>query len=87
MQRSSMQRHFFRSEIWFILSGSVAVMYKDAESTGDRCPVLTWRSGKRTNRMVNIPTGKWHQFFGLYPSKVLEIQYGSDVRESDIERL
>lgn len=86
MCRSSMQRHFHRSEFWFILSGSVQVLYRDSAVTGKFSPVLTWKKGKRTRKSVLIPQGLWHQFFGIYPAKILEIQYGSDVRESDIER-
>ena len=76
----SFQRHFHRSEIWLILHGSLGV-------DTDRYWVLSWRGrGKRVRRAIHIPTQMWHKFFAHQKSRILEIQYGDDVKENDIER-
>lgn len=36
---------------------------------------------------VLIKRGEWHQFMAWTDCLILEIQFGSDVREDDIERV
>lgn len=73
----SMQRHNFRYEWWLILDG---------------WGMMVWEIGSmdvNTFEHFLIKKRKWHRFFAPYNRevKILEIQFGSDVRESDIERL
>lgn len=76
----SMQRHFKRSEHWYILMG--------------KCDVVTEYNGsiikvtKNINEEYIVGVNVWHQGQNNYdePCHILEVQYGSDCIESDIER-
>jgi hypothetical protein len=83
----SKQRHKHRYEIWLLTSG-VGVVYGDDRVTwcqkriiGDWCSFM--------KRLLFIGKNKAHQFGACsgYEARVLEIQFGTDVREDDIERL
>lgn len=72
----SMQRHFKRSELWFVAEGTAllktaddAVIYNKFET-------------------IHIPVTSWHQLVNptTEPLKIIEIQYGEDCIEEDIER-
>ena len=79
-QRLSMQRHFLRSEHWYILKG--------------KCDIATDVKGsimnitKNANETYQIGTGVWHQGQNNYtePCHILEVQYGDKCIEEDIER-
>jgi len=75
-QHLSMQRHEYRNEYWIVSEG---------EATVD------WNSGKTrltTHKSDTIVQGEWHQLINdtEYPLKLVEIQYGEDCTETDIER-
>ena len=79
----SFQRHFKRNEIWLVSEGSCTVSYSDD-------PIEKEKKQLQLNKFDHylVPIGHWHQITN--PSKVkthiIEIQYGEDCIESDIER-
>lgn len=76
-QRLSLQRHRFRSEHWFILSGE-ALVTKDGEE-------ISLSAGQS----IDIPVQAAHRIknTGTEDLIFLEIQTGSYFGEEDIERL
>lgn len=79
----SMQRHEKRAELWFVAEGEATVYTLDTKST-DRDILAT---PTRHQRMV-IELNEWHQLCNEtdQPLKLIEIQYGEDCVEEDIER-
>lgn len=70
----SMQRHFYRAELWTILKGKGLMV-------GNPSKELSWLEG------AHVPKNTWHQFIAnIKPVYIFEIQYGKKVTESDIER-
>ena len=82
-ERLSMQRHENRSEHWFITKG-VATVYTLNASTDQE---LLGEYKMFDN--LQIPAGEWHQLCNEehVPLKIIEIQYGTECTEDDIERL
>lgn len=82
-QGMSFQRHFHRNEIWFISEGKCKVKYskKDPENYSEIHLV--------ENDVFTIKKEEWHQIINDSENlcKIIEIQYGAKVEESDIERL
>lgn len=76
----SMQRHFKRSEHWYVLKGKCDIV---TEFRGSIIKVI-----KNTNEEYVIEQSVWHQGQNNYtePCHILEVQYGSECVESDIER-
>jgi len=76
----SMQRHFKRSEHWYVLKGKCDIV---TEFRGSIIKVI-----KNTNEEYVIEQSVWHQGQNNYtePCHILEVQYGSECIESDIER-
>lgn len=68
-----MQRHSFRTELWYVLSG-IGAYYPGG-------------SGKEMFDGFIIRKNEWHQFVAHTDCLILEIQFGSDVNENDIERV
>ena len=66
------QRHFKRSEHWFILEGELSI-------NGDLY---------HKNDFINIPVENWHKPANISNSEciICEIQYGEECIEKDIER-
>jgi cytidyltransferase-like protein len=81
-EQISLQRHFKRNEFWFVTSGNCDVI--STMSNGYMLPVVVL--GKHGNH--HVLQGEWHQIKNPYsdPCKIVEIQYGSDCVEEDIER-
>lgn len=81
-QQLSMQRHFERAEYWHVTSGQ-AVVHCQTESGHKLSPVVL-----KTHDNYKICVNDWHQLSNPYdePVKIVEIQYGADCREEDIER-
>lgn len=79
-QKLSMQRHFNRSEHWYVLKGKCDIV---TEFRGSIIKVI-----KNTNEEYVIEQSVWHQGQNNYlePCHILEVQYGSECVESDIER-
>ena len=73
----SMQRHWLRSEYWIVQSGTAVVNGIDTET-------------KRLNKynQHHVPMLTWHQLTNPFstPLKIVEIQYGEQCAEHDIER-
>jgi cytidyltransferase-like protein len=72
----SMQRHRDRAEYWHISEGRCVVESADTESNLEQ----------HDNYL--IPTNEWHRLYNPFdtPCKVVEIQYGPNCVEEDIER-
>jgi len=79
----SMQRHSFRAEHWFVAEGT-ATVYTLNES-GEKELLGTYNKFEH----VHIDNTQWHQLVNEDPYeylKVVEIQYGDNCVEEDIER-
>jgi len=80
----SFQRHFKRNEIWLVSEGSCTVVYSND---------IDYKNVKelQLNRFDHylVPVGHWHQISNHSKMKthIIEIQYGEDCIESDIQRL
>ena len=79
----SFQRHFKRNEIWFISKGSCEVNF--SESNPDNPSLIKLNS----EEVFHAKIGNWHQIINPYedPCHIIEIQYGEETNEEDIERL
>lgn len=79
----SFQKHFFRSEIWFVSKGSCIVKYSEGEP--DEAKEITLLK----DETLHIKKEAWHQIINPYDEKchIIEIQYGEKTIEEDIERL
>ena len=81
-QRLSMQRHQDRAEHWHVSEGTATVYSinrkSDQESLGDFGP----------HKHIHINRNEWHQLCNEtdHPLKIVEIQYGDNCIEDDIER-
>lgn len=75
-QSLSMQRHKNRAEYWVVTEGE--------------CKIETDFSAMfvRKHETVHIPVERWHQLSNPFkdPCRIVEIQYGFECVESDIER-
>lgn len=78
----SMQRHFKRHEFWHVTEGECYI--ETQLSSGYVLPIkkLTQFS------QVQIPQGDWHRLSNPFstPCRIVEIQYGEECDEEDIER-
>ena len=81
-QQISLQRHFKRNEFWFIAQGACDVV--STMSNGYVLPVVLLKE----HLHHHVPRGEWHQIRNPYevPCKIIEIQYGTECVEDDIER-
>ncbi len=79
----SFQRHFHRSEIWFLSKGKCIVNY--SESAADDAKEIELN----IEDTLHIKKEAWHQIINPYdePCHIIEIQYGNKTEEDDIERL
>ena len=79
----SMQRHQERSEHWFIAEGT-ATVYTINKSTTD----IDIHGTYNKHQSLHIPQGMWHQLANESNTelKLVEIQYGTNCIEKDIER-
>ena len=87
-QRLSMQRHQQRAEHWFVCQGTASVytvVYADNNDSTDIQLLNTYEQ----HQHVHIPRTQWHQLCNEHdtPLKLIEIQYGSQCIEEDIERV
>jgi cytidyltransferase-like protein len=81
-QSLSLQRHRYRNEFWHVVDGSCNV--SGSTDLGYNTPPRTLRSHER----IDIPAGQWHKLSNPFtgPCRIIEIQYGNQCEESDIER-
>ncbi len=79
----SFQKHFMRNEIWLVSQGSCLVNYSNKNPENRESIKLN------THDHYLVPVQKWHQITNPYNQvcKIIEIQYGEECVESDIERL
>jgi mannose-6-phosphate isomerase-like protein (cupin superfamily) len=77
-----MQRHSLRSEYWIVSEGQARVASELAG--GYTVPTVTLEQ----HDSHDVCQGEWHQLFNPYdaPVKIVEIQYGEQCVEEDIER-
>ena len=78
----SFQRHFERSEYWLVSEGTATVITQATDGS----PVVSVQKHRHEN--IHIPLGSWHQLKNNTdePLKIIEIQYGENCIEEDIER-
>lgn len=78
----SMQRHQHRAEYWIVSEGSCVV--NSRMPGGYTLPPANLTEHSE----FKIPNGEWHQLCNPFdvPCRVVEIQYGSECVEEDIER-
>lgn len=81
-KRLSLQKHKSRNEFWHIVEGRCDVQLSLA--SGYNLPARTLGVHER----IDIMAGEWHQLSNPYntPCKIVEIQYGGECEEEDIER-
>ena len=79
----SFQKHFKRHEIWLVSEGSCVVNYSKGDPQ-DRQSVTLNKFDKYI-----VPLGEWHQITNPFNKtcRIIEIQYGEEVVEEDIERI
>lgn len=79
----SMQRHEKRAEFWFVAEGEATVYTVDPHST-DR----DLMASPARHQSTWIKTNEWHQLCNETDDllKIIEIQYGDNCIEDDIER-
>lgn len=79
----SYQKHFLRDELWFVSHGNPTVKH----SSGDPENYTTHHLSPGDTFFVRA--GEWHQIINeeVEPVKIIEVQYGSECEEEDIERL
>lgn len=79
----SFQKHYFRSEIWFVSKGKCLVNYSEND------PENTEEINLEKDSFLHINKGAWHQIINPFeePCHIIEIQYGEKTIEEDIERL
>jgi len=82
-QRLSMQRHEQRAEFWFVAQGEATVYTVDPHSTD-----YDLMASPARHQHTWIQLGQWHQLCNETDQllKLIEIQYGENCVEEDIER-
>ncbi len=78
----SMQRHDHRLELWFVAEGTATVYTVNSSSDEELDGVYT------KFQSIHIATNQWHRLANETdkPLKIIEIQYGTECSEEDIER-
>ena len=78
----SFQKHFKRSEIWLVSKGSCVVNYSEDSPNN--------KKNVQLNKFdyYLVPVGDWHQITNPFDETchLIEIQYGEECIEDDIER-
>ena len=79
----SLQRHFKRDEIWFVSEGECNVKFK---AVGDH---EFEEYHLKLHDVFKVSKKDWHQVFNPFEKecRIIEIQYGDETSEKDIERL
>ena len=82
-KRLSMQKHEERSEHWFVTEGTAHVYTLNVSSDAELRGIYT------EHQSLHIPCNEWHQLANESdkPLKIVEIQYGTNCVEEDIERI
>lgn len=80
----SMQRHFKRSEEWFVVEGCATVWTSNDYDNVSILRGLFYKYDK-----LSITINQWHRLENqstTRPLRIIEIQYGDECVEEDIER-
>lgn len=79
----SFQKHFYRSEVWFVSKGACDVNYSEGMAEDAIKKTI------KKDETIFIKKEAWHQIINPYeqPCHIIEIQYGEKTIEDDIERL
>tara|TARA_S200000501_G_C20857428_1_gene758293 strand:- start:1595 stop:2353 length:759 start_codon:yes stop_codon:yes gene_type:complete len=82
-KNTSFQRHFKRSEIWFVSQGACMVKSKDGEDS----KIFEMKLNKFDD--YHVSRYQWHQILNPFNDAchIIEIQYGDACYEEDIERI
>lgn len=82
-QGISYQRHFKRSEIWFVSKGMINVKHSFGSPEDYIIHTL------KEDEVFTVRQGEWHQAYNTTdrPCHIIEIQYGEETNEDDIQRL
>jgi cytidyltransferase-like protein len=80
----SFQRHLKRNEIWLISEGACEV-----RSSKEKLPKSSKKIKLKKFDHFIVPVGEWHQIINSYKNQthIIEIQYGEECIEDDIERI
>ena len=78
----SFQRHFKRNEVWFVSKGACEVNFSESS------PEISTLIKLSTEQVFHVKIGNWHQIINPFddPCHIIEIQYGDETNEDDIER-
>ena len=78
----SLQKHFKRSEIWLVSQGKCLVNY--SKSSPEKIEEILLDK----HNSLHVELGDWHQITNPFDQicKIIEIQYGKETIEDDIER-
>ncbi len=78
----SYQRHFFRSEIWFVSKGKCLINFSPDVKENYKEFIL------KKDEVFHVKKKQWHQIINPFdkPCHIIEIQYGKKLSEEDIER-
>lgn len=78
----SLQRHFCRAEHWFVSQGT-ATVYTLVDGNRQLLGVY------EEHQLLSIDLSQWHQLANEHEEilKIIEIQYGTNCIEEDIERI
>lgn len=79
----SMQRHRLRNEYWMVTEGMATV------NLSEKDPHKPYTTHLERHEELHIPAGTWHQLQNdtNQPVRIVEIQYGENCMEEDIERV
>ena len=79
----SFQKHSKRSELWLVKKGSCIIHYST------HSPSIRDTIELKKFDHFHVPLGQWHQIINRSstPCHIIEIQYGEECTEKDIERL
>jgi len=78
----SMQKHQQRSEFWFVAEGTASLYTVNSSTDVESAGMF------KEHQHIWIPADSWHQLANEtdLPLKIIEIQYGENCVEADIER-
>ena len=86
----SLQRHFKRSELWWVFEGKCDVRYNFFDDLIDSGRYReTNHTTLETHDKFEVPLGGIHQIYNPYdaPCRIIEFQFGEETVEDDIERI
>lgn len=78
----SLQKHFYRDEIWFVSEGECIVNF--SKTSPEKIKEISLKKFD----VFNVKKEQWHQIINPFSTecKIIEVQYGEKTDEDDIER-